>query len=269
MPCIEDAIYERNRTSGPIDTFTTSRGTHVEFFEDSEFGFVCIMDGKIQSATADEAIYHKYLASLGLSYGKTPQRVLIVGSGEGCLAREVLRLPDISEVVMIDWDEDVVNRFRTRWNVWAGGNKTWEDPRLKIEIADIWEMLNRVDAVNMWKFDYILVDLFDPGRSPKEIELWETLMRGLAEWVSPGGTLAAYCGMFGEDIAEETLAYLSGGGYWRTSIPIRLNNEDGANKDGILGNLSTSKIHVPSFGGDAVFIRGYKPEVTSEMKTIV
>ena len=55
MPCIEDAIYERNRTSGPIDTFTTSRGTHVEFFEDSEFGFVCIMDGKIQSATADEA----------------------------------------------------------------------------------------------------------------------------------------------------------------------------------------------------------------------
>jgi spermidine synthase len=257
MAAIEDIIYERNQENGALSAFITRRGTRVEFFQDSEFGYVCLMDGKVQSATSDEAVYHKYLANLGRVYESEPkpepqpepERVLIVGSGEGCLAREVLARSNVKEVVMIDWDEEVVDAFRTKWKMWAG--TVWEDPRLKVEIADIWEVLNRVDSAHMWKFDCILVDLFDLGKDDEDMERWENLMGGLANWLNPCGTLAAYCGMAGEDVAAETVAYLSGGGYWRRGIPC-----SGTGTGGILENVETAKIHVASFGGDAVFVRG-------------
>lgn len=255
MASIEESIYERNQERGSLSTFVTHRGTRVEIFQDSEFGHVCLMDGKVQSATSDEAVYHKYLANLGHVYTTKFERVLIVGSGEGCLAREVLANSEIGEVVMIDWDEDVIDAFQTKWRMWVGSNgngTAWEDPRLRVEIADIWEVLNRVDSAQMWKFDCILVDLFDPGNDIESIIRWETLMAGLANWLNPGGTMVAYCGMFGEDVAAETMAYLSGGGFWRGGIPY-------SDDSGLMVNLESAKIRVPSFGGEAVFIRGCKP----------
>ena len=260
---IENEIYERNTNKGGVnrlDKFFTHRGTCVEIFDDPIFGHVCLMDGKVQSAKMDEEIYHSYLASLGTCVDTTtkkiqsyPRRVLIIGSGEGCLAREVLRWPETDEVVMVDWDADIIDAFRTRWNIWAG-NSTWNNLRLKVEIADVWELLDRVDNKTMWKFDCILVDLFDPDKRGVDGLLhWEKLMGGLNKWLTPGGRFAAYCGMQGEDVAEETVAYFSGGGEWRSGIPIK-NSGCG----GILDDLVISKKYIPSFGGEAVFVSGRK-----------
>lgn len=196
---IEGEIYAHHGHDGSVDSFYTKRETGVEIFKDYKYGYICLMDGKVQSATSDEEIYHDHLAGLGFSprlRDRDPERVLIVGSGEGCLAREVLRNPNVKEVVMVDWDADVIEAFRTRWCIWAG-KSTWEDPRLRVEIADIWELLDRMDEGAIWKFDCILVDLFDPGREAEDVERWEKLMTGLSKWLNVGGSFAAYCGKAG------------------------------------------------------------------------
>jgi len=113
-------------------SYSTEKDTMVRIIDSQQFGKVCLMDGVVQSATSDEKIYHGFLANLGLA--SRPKKVLIVGSGEGCLARDVLAADYVESVWMVDWDKDVIRIFsQTDWVVdaWAG-KTTWADPRLRI-----------------------------------------------------------------------------------------------------------------------------------------
>ncbi len=69
-----------------------------------------MLDGKVQSALYDEFIYHESLVHPPalIAHGK-PERVLIIGGGEGATAREALKHKSVREVIMVDLDEAVVN----------------------------------------------------------------------------------------------------------------------------------------------------------------
>jgi spermidine synthase len=88
------------------------------FVERHSNGFAFYLNGDLQFDTADEAIYHEYLAvpTIALAaqrFPDTPLRVLICGGGDGLIARDVLRFSQVSEVVLVDYDPAVLDLGRT------------------------------------------------------------------------------------------------------------------------------------------------------------
>lgn len=66
---------------------------------------VLLLDGKAQSAEADEFVYHELLVHMALLMHPNPRTVFIAGGGEGATAREALRHRSVERVVMVDIDK--------------------------------------------------------------------------------------------------------------------------------------------------------------------
>lgn len=66
---------------------------------------VLLLDGKSQSAEADEFVYHELLVHLALLMHPNPKTVFIAGGGEGATAREALKHRSVEKVVMVDIDQ--------------------------------------------------------------------------------------------------------------------------------------------------------------------
>src|SRR5919202_1000545 len=72
------------------------------------YGKGLVLDGKWQSCTGDEFLYHEPLVHPAMICHGSPKKVLVLGGGEGATIREVLRWKTVEKVVMIDIDGEVV-----------------------------------------------------------------------------------------------------------------------------------------------------------------
>jgi spermidine synthase len=62
------------------------------------------LNGNLQLCSTDEARYHESLVHPVMSLAKVKQRVLILGGGDGCALREVLKYKSVKEVMLVDLD---------------------------------------------------------------------------------------------------------------------------------------------------------------------
>ncbi|XP_024544191.1 thermospermine synthase ACAULIS5 [Selaginella moellendorffii] len=143
--------------------FSVSRVLHtgisefqdIALVESGPFGKVLILDGKLQSAEADEFVYHECLVHPALLYHPNPRNVFIMGGGEGSTAREALRHKSVKKVVMCDIDKEVVEFCRAHLTM---NHEAFHSSRLDLVINDARaELEERQD-----KFDIIIGDLADP-----------------------------------------------------------------------------------------------------------
>ncbi|PSR24178.1 MAG: polyamine aminopropyltransferase [Sulfobacillus acidophilus] len=152
----------------------------VEVLDTQAFGPSLVLDGIMQTTTGDEYIYHEMLAWVPLSAHPHPHRVLIIGGGDGGLAREVLSSPCVQEVTLVEIDSLVVEVSRQFLPTHASA---FADPRLHLIIADGFEYLARTD---LEPFDLILIDSTDPeGTGPGGIlytaEFHQKVFQALAD----------------------------------------------------------------------------------------
>lgn len=128
----------------------------VRIVETDSFGRCLLLDGKVQSAQADEFIYHEALVHPAMLCHRKPANVFIAGGGEGATLREVLRHPDVEEVVMVDLDRDVVELCREHLDTWHRGS--FEDSRVTLIHEDARAYLEGEDRT----YDVIILDLSEP-----------------------------------------------------------------------------------------------------------
>jgi len=133
--------------------------------ENSALGKFLLLDGDMQSSTSDFAFYHELLVHPGVLAHPQPQRVLILGGGEGATLREVLRHECVKEVVLVEQDATVVKVCREFAPEFHGG--AFHDPRCRMIIGDAIHYLENAKG----HFDVILADLTDAG--PKELDFKE------------------------------------------------------------------------------------------------
>jgi len=118
------------------------------------FGRCLILDEEIQSALADEFIYHEALVHPALIVHPKPERVLILGGGEGSTAREILRYKSVREIIMIDIDEKVVKFCMKYLKQWHQGS--FFDQRVQLVYDDARHYIEKDKSDN---FDVIISDL--------------------------------------------------------------------------------------------------------------
>jgi len=124
--------------------------------ETGAYGRALVLDGKWQSCTGDEFLYHEPLVQAPMLVHGAPRRVLILGGGEGATAREVLRWKTVEHVTMIDIDREVVDACRK--HLAAMHQNAFDDPRLEVVIQDALEYLDNTEQ----SWDVIISDLSDP-----------------------------------------------------------------------------------------------------------
>jgi spermidine synthase len=127
--------------------------------EFSEFGRGLILDGQVQLAEAIDALYTTALVYPAALTAKSRANWLIVGGGDGAAAREALRFRDTEAVELVDISPMVIAQTQNLIpSFWASAQ---DDPRLRIECRDAWEVL-RERVSRREPADIILFDLTDP-----------------------------------------------------------------------------------------------------------
>ena len=95
------------------------------------------------------------MAFLPLNSHPSPKSVLIIGGGDGGVAREVLKHPLVERLVLCDIDEAVV---RVSKQFLPFMSKSFDDPKLEVKIEDGIEFVKNCTE----KFDVIITDSSDP-----------------------------------------------------------------------------------------------------------
>lgn len=122
-----------------------------------QFGRVLSLDGVFQTSDAEEWVYHEMITHIPLYLHPHPERVLIIGGGDGGAAREVLRHDEVQSVDMVEIDAEVVRLAKTYFPDIASALIA-EPDRLHLTIGD---GLAKVAATKN-EYDIIIVDCSDP-----------------------------------------------------------------------------------------------------------
>lgn len=132
----------------------------VVFAEIEGFGRSLLLDKFIQSTERDEHIYHELLVHPAMVLHRYPEKVLILGGGEGATLREVLKHNTVKEVVMVDIDPVVVEFSKKYLEHMHRGS--FDDPRAKVVIMDGKDYVKQGPSKY---FDVVIMDLTDPYAS--------------------------------------------------------------------------------------------------------
>ncbi len=133
----------------------------IEVLDTDTFGSSLVLDGIMQTTTGDEFIYHEMLAWVPLSVHPHPERVLVIGGGDGGLVREVLGSSRVKHLDLVEIDPMVVEVSKKYLHRHV---TAFEDPRLSLIIRDGMAYLQEPDIE---PYDLILVDSTDPeGTGP-------------------------------------------------------------------------------------------------------
>ena len=124
-------------------------------------GWTLILDGLIQSSEVDEKLYHELLVHPALLAHPDPRQILVLGTGEGATAREILRHPSVEHVAMVDIDPEVVDLCKKWLPSWNAG--AFDDPRAELVTGDAAGYLG---AAAPGRFDAIIMDLTGPDFGP-------------------------------------------------------------------------------------------------------
>lgn len=140
-------------------TFQTKKAK-IDLFTNPYFGRMLFINGVLQSATADEHLYHQKMVLKGMGYRKQ-ENILIVGGAEGALLREIQDHDaacdlGVKGIVMVDWDQELVEYMRDE-EPWSRGS--FDDERLRLVFDDIESFLQ----TNTQSFDTVFLDLLDPN----------------------------------------------------------------------------------------------------------
>ena len=176
----------------------------LRVIENATFGRVLTLDGVVQVTEADNFIYHEMLTHVPLFAHGAAKRVLIIGGGDGGMAREALRHP-VDQVTMVEIDAGVVE-FSKKYlpSISAGA---FDDPRLDLQIADGADFVQKTDG----GYDIVIVDSTDPV-GPGEVLFTHHFYGHAKRALSPGGILVTQNGvpfMQGDELTGTMRAFRS------------------------------------------------------------
>lgn len=154
----------------------------VLVFESETYGNVLVLDGVIQCTERDEFSYQEMIAHIPLASHPNPEKVLVIGGGDGGVVREVLKHDGVKQVVLCDIDEAVIRVSR---QFLPHMSSLLDDPRVTVHVGDGFKFL----AENTSTYDVIITDSSDPV-GPAESLFQKPYFELLHAALTPGGHIS-------------------------------------------------------------------------------
>ena len=118
------------------------------------------IDGDLQFDSNDERIYHEALALPALAIAtqriKSPLKILVIGGGDGLIAREFFKSDAVADLDLVDYDPEILNIARQ--DIADLNNNSLSDSRITTHVEDAWEFVERALTDNIL-YDVIVSDL--------------------------------------------------------------------------------------------------------------
>lgn len=160
------AFYSNRLLNHWEDSFYTSR---IIYSEQSPYQKLVLTKNKtdvrlyinriIQFSSIDEYRYHESLALIPLEAAPFKKSVLILGGGEGLLAREVLKNPEVESITIVDLDPEVFRLGKENTYVREMNQDALHNDKVTLIANDAMVFLKETDQ----RYDVVLVDLPDPS----------------------------------------------------------------------------------------------------------
>ena len=120
-----------------------------------EYGRVLMLDGAYQLTERDEFTYSEMMAHVPVCAHRNPEKVLIIGGGDGAIMREVLKHDCVKNCTLIDIDERVIESSK-KYLPFAGC--TFSDARADVKCMDAMKFIRETDE----RYDVVIIDSTDP-----------------------------------------------------------------------------------------------------------
>ncbi|KAK7454487.1 hypothetical protein VKT23_011242 [Stygiomarasmius scandens] len=192
-PSIQDGWFREisSQWPGQAMTLKVNKILHVEkslfqdvlVFESETFGNVLVLDGVIQCTERDEFSYQEMITHLPTASHPNPERVLVIGGGDGGVVREVLKYDSVKEVVLCDIDEAVPRVSKQYLPHMA---EVLSNPKVTVHIGDGFAFLQSHTST----YDVIVTDSSDPV-GPAATLFQKPYYQLLFDALRPGGHIAA------------------------------------------------------------------------------
>jgi len=91
---------------------TQSPYQKIEVLNTAGYGRMLVLDGQIMCTEKDECVYHEMLVHVPTLLHTNPQKILVIGGGDGGAIRELTRHPNIQHIDLVEIDEMVVQTAR-------------------------------------------------------------------------------------------------------------------------------------------------------------
>ncbi|KAJ2949929.1 hypothetical protein O0L34_g11251 [Tuta absoluta] len=189
----------------------------IHVFDTTSFGKVLVLDGIIQCTEKDEFSYQEMISFLPLCCHKNPEKVLIVGGGDGGVAREVAKHPKVKQIVQVEIDAKVIEVSKKYLPFMAVG---FDSPKLTLHVGDGFEFMKNHSS----EFDVIITDSSDPV-GPAVSLFQENYFALMKSALRAGGIVCSQAGTIWNDIelVNNTLKFcrnqFPAAAYAYTSVP--------------------------------------------------
>lgn len=133
----------------------TSDFQRIDIFDSVEFGRFLTSDGSVIFSEKDEFTYDEMIVHVPMAVHPSVKKVLVIGGGDGGVARELSYYDEIEEIDVVEPDELFVNVCR---EFFPDNAKGLDDPRVKIFYRDGLRFLRGKQD----QYDLIINDSTDP-----------------------------------------------------------------------------------------------------------
>lgn len=127
----------------------------IAVFESPQYGRLLTLDGDILFSAADEFIYNEMVVHVPMSVHPCVKNVLIIGGGDGGVARELIAYPEVENIDVVEPDEVFIEACR---DYFPDITKAFDDPRVNIIERDGLRFLRGKSG----EYDLIINDSTDP-----------------------------------------------------------------------------------------------------------
>lgn len=173
---------------------------HMMVVDSHQYGKMLLLDGIVQTTEKDEFIYHEMMVHVPMLSHPDPQKVLIIGGGDGGVLREVLRHPSVKKAVMVEIDPKVVDFSKKYFPTISDG--AFSDRRTELVFEDGAAFVENTNET----YDLVIVDSPDPV-GPAKVLFAEKFYKDVAGLMNDNAIMVRQTGSLHMQAEEQRRAH--------------------------------------------------------------
>jgi len=186
--------------------------------------FRLYLDGSLQFSSSDEYRYHEMLVHPAMSVHGNPRSVLVLGGGDGLAVREILKVPSVKTVVLVELDASMISLAMNNSTISYINKGSLKNSKVHVITGDAYDFLR----TNTFGYDIIIADFPDPHDETVSklytIEFFKLVKRSLS--------------MDGVFITQSTSPLFAREAFWCINLTMKQ----------VFNNVIPYHLFIPSFG---------------------
>lgn len=127
----------------------------LDIFQTKSFGRAMVLDGYIMVTERDEFVYHDMITHVPLYTHPNPEKILVIGGGDGGTIREAARHDKVKEIHICEIDGLVIEKSKELLPTMGCG---YDNPKVSVFVEDGVKFVKDRKK----EYDVVLIDSTDP-----------------------------------------------------------------------------------------------------------